>query len=128
VRTPPGSPRTVTVGARHPWCPFRFPLALARVSRIIYTPSIPRTFGGLVSCTRTSFWYPAYEGRTCTRVQLFPLDDVGPQRSSAGPPPLHSYWIPGVLSSNVVREVHCLFKAIEKEGLQGGKGDHNAVG
>src|SRR5262250_2069534 len=27
----------------------------------------------------------------------------------------------GVLSANVVREVHCLFKTIEKEGLQGGK-------
>ena len=34
----------------------------------------------------------------------------------------------GVLSSNVVREVHYLFKTIEKEGLQGGKGDNNAVG
>ena len=34
----------------------------------------------------------------------------------------------GVLGSNVVREVQCLFKAIEKEGLQGGKGDNNEVG
>src|SRR4030095_50416 len=29
----------------------------------------------------------------------------------------------GVLGSNVVREVQCFFKTIEKEGLQGGKGD-----
>jgi hypothetical protein len=34
----------------------------------------------------------------------------------------------GVLGSTVVREVPCFFKAIEKEGLQGGKGDKNEVG
>ena len=34
----------------------------------------------------------------------------------------------GGLGSNVVREVQCLFKATEKEGLQGGKGDNNAGG
>ncbi len=34
----------------------------------------------------------------------------------------------GGLGSNAVREVQCLFKAIEKEGLQGGKDDNNAVG
>jgi len=34
----------------------------------------------------------------------------------------------GVLGSNVVREVECFFKAIEKEGLQGEKGDKKEVG
>jgi len=34
----------------------------------------------------------------------------------------------GVLGSTVVREVPYFFKAIEKEGLQGGKGDKNEVG
>ena len=33
----------------------------------------------------------------------------------------------GGLGSNVVREVQCPFKAIEKEGLQGGKGDNDWV-
>src|SRR5262249_3996284 len=31
------------------------------------------------------------------------------------------------INSNVVREVQCLFKTIEKEGLQGGKGDNDWV-
>jgi hypothetical protein len=39
-----------------------------------------------------------------------------------------SYWIPGVLGFNVVREGPCLFKPIENEGLQGGKRDNNEVG
>src|SRR5215467_15231734 len=34
----------------------------------------------------------------------------------------------GVLSSNVVREVQCFFKVIEKQWLQGRKGDKNEVG
>jgi hypothetical protein len=34
----------------------------------------------------------------------------------------------GVLGSNVAREVPCLFKITEKEGLQGGKYDKNEVG
>ena len=33
----------------------------------------------------------------------------------------------GVLGSNVVREGQCFFKTIEKEGLQGGKGDEHEV-
>jgi len=38
-----------------------------------------------------------------------------------------SYWIPGSYAPNIVREAQLLFKAIEKEGLQGGKGDNNWV-
>jgi len=38
-----------------------------------------------------------------------------------------SYWIPGSYAPNIVREAQRLFKAIEKEGLQGGKGDNNWV-
>jgi hypothetical protein len=34
----------------------------------------------------------------------------------------------GVLGSNAAREVRCLFKAIEKYGLRGGKDDNNEVG
>ena len=34
----------------------------------------------------------------------------------------------GVFGSNVVREGQCFFKTIEKEGLQGGKGDEHEVG
>src|SRR5215831_3782319 len=34
----------------------------------------------------------------------------------------------GGLGANVVREVQSLFKAIEKEGLQAGKGDNHKVG
>jgi len=33
----------------------------------------------------------------------------------------------GVFGSNVVREGQCFFKTIEKEGLQGGKGDEHEV-
>src|SRR5262249_48721677 len=33
----------------------------------------------------------------------------------------------GVFGSNVAREGHCLFKAMDKEGLRGGKGDNNEV-
>ena len=33
----------------------------------------------------------------------------------------------GVLGSTVVQEGQYLFKAIEKEGVQGGKGDNNGV-
>jgi len=36
-----------------------------------------------------------------------------------------SYWIPGSYAQCSVREAQLLFKAIEKEGLQGGKGDNN---
>jgi len=36
-----------------------------------------------------------------------------------------SYWIPGSYAPSIVREAQLLFKAIEKEGLQGGKGDNN---
>ena len=39
-----------------------------------------------------------------------------------------SYWNPGVLGSNVVQEASCLSQAIEKEGLQGGKGVNNEDG
>lgn len=60
VRTPPGSPQTVTVGTRHPWYPFRFPPALARVSRIM----------------------ASYQ-RCCNTV---PCCCCSPKRSSAGPP------------------------------------------
>src|SRR5438132_5189182 len=38
-----------------------------------------------------------------------------------------SYWIPGSYTPSIVREAQLLFKAIEKEGLQGGKGDNNWV-
>src|SRR5438093_825022 len=38
-----------------------------------------------------------------------------------------SYWIPGSYAPSIVREAQLLFKAIEKEGLQGGKGDNNWV-
>src|SRR5438132_11129484 len=38
-----------------------------------------------------------------------------------------SYWIPGSYTPSIVREAKVLFKAIEKEGLQGGKGDNNWV-
>jgi hypothetical protein len=38
-----------------------------------------------------------------------------------------SYWIPGSYAPSMVREAQLLFKAIEKEGLQGGKGDNNWV-
>jgi hypothetical protein len=41
---------------------------------------------------------------------------------------LRSYWIPGSLAPTLSEEVQYLFKAIEKEGLQGGKGDNNEVG
>src|SRR5262249_27056241 len=34
----------------------------------------------------------------------------------------------GVGGSNVVQEGPCFFKTIEKEGLQGGKGDENEAG
>jgi hypothetical protein len=64
VRTPPGFPRTVTVGALHPWCSFRFPSVLACVSRIISAPSVPHTFGGgWVSRTCPNLWYPACRSR-----------------------------------------------------------------
>jgi hypothetical protein len=36
-----------------------------------------------------------------------------------------SYWIPGSYAPGIVREARLLFKAIEKEGLQGGKGDNH---
>src|SRR5207245_5386690 len=38
-----------------------------------------------------------------------------------------SYWIPGSYAPSIVREAQLLFKAIEKEGLKGGKGDNNWV-
>jgi len=38
-----------------------------------------------------------------------------------------SYWIPGSYAPSIVRKAQLLFKAIEKEGLQGGKGDNNWV-
>src|SRR6266849_4586824 len=38
-----------------------------------------------------------------------------------------SYWIPGSYAPSIVREAQLLFKAIEKEGLQGGKGANNWV-
>jgi len=38
-----------------------------------------------------------------------------------------SYWIPGSCAPSTVREAQHLFKAIEKEGLQGGNGDNNWV-
>ncbi len=38
-----------------------------------------------------------------------------------------SYWIPGSYAPSIVREAQLLFKAIEKEGLQGRKGDNNWV-
>jgi len=55
---------------------------------------------------------------------------------TSGISPLSSMWsvssIPrtllldsGVFGSNVAREGHCLFKAMDKEGLRGGKGDNN---
>jgi Alpha/beta hydrolase domain len=36
-----------------------------------------------------------------------------------------SYWIPGSYAPGIVREARLLFKAIEKEGLQGGKRDNH---
>ena len=38
-----------------------------------------------------------------------------------------SSWIPGSYAPSIVREAQLLFKTIEKEGLQGGKGDNNWV-
>src|SRR5438132_10002186 len=38
-----------------------------------------------------------------------------------------SYWIPGSYTPSIVREAQLLFKALEKEELQGGKGDNNWV-
>jgi hypothetical protein len=38
-----------------------------------------------------------------------------------------SYWIPGSYAPSIVREAQLLFKASEKEGIQGGKGDNNWV-
>src|SRR5205807_6990151 len=36
-------------------------------------------------------------------------------------------WIPGSYAPSIVREAQLLFKAMEKEGLQGGKGDNGWV-
>ena len=53
---------------------------------------------------------------TSPHEQALLLDEVA-QRCIAHngwPNGQRSYWIPGVLGSNVVREGQCLFKAIEK--------------
>jgi hypothetical protein len=38
---------------------------------------------------------------------------------------VRSYWIPGAYAPSIVQDAQLLFKAIEKEGLQGGKGVNN---
>src|SRR5262249_45044398 len=49
-------------------------------------------------------------------------------RSYLGPNLGRSYWIPGSYAPPWSEKRTSLLKAIEKEGLQGGKGDNNWVG
>src|SRR6266571_205738 len=57
---------------------------------------------------------------------LHRLSDMPPKVATRGFC-FRSYWIPGSYALSIVREAQLLFKAVEKEGLQGRKGDNNWV-
>src|SRR5215510_11147221 len=105
-------------------------MALTRLQRLFIMSPLLRACA-IPSCAVEPDAEAHVDHRRCVRVKVcrrFFCGQPHAREHTRGPWYRRSYWVPGSYAPPWSEKRTSLLKVIEKEGLQGGKGDNNWVG